>query len=144
MSTDAFFDHIYKGGCIEASQAVEDLRLWFKRQVLHCKELKLALPDGMLRIQALDKIMEGLLRRDAQASFRISTFRLQRKIDIRPEEETLENFFDLLLAEAEYVMRGQAKEEGVGQSGEQPGIKSMNMPPLQGKGERRGSVTCKW
>ena len=128
---------------VEASQAVEDLRLW-KRQVLRCKELKLALPDGLLRIQALDKIMKGLLRRDAQASFRISTFRLQQKIDIRPEEETLENFFDLLLAEAEYMMMGQTKEEGSGQSGKPPGIKSINVTPQHGKGERAGGVVCKW
>ena len=128
---------------MDAGQAVEDLRLW-KRQVLRCKELKLALPDGLLRIQALDKIMKGLLRRDAQASFRISTFRLQQKIDIRPEEETLENFFDLLLAEAEYMMMGQAKEEGGSQSGKPPGIKSVNVAPPQGKGERVGSAVCKW
>ena len=58
--------------------------------------------------------MGGLLKKDAQASFRISTFRLQHKIDLKPDEQTLEHFFDLLLAEAEFMMMGQRKEEVAG------------------------------
>ena len=82
--------------------------------MLRCRELKLALPDGLLRIQALDRVMGGLLKKDAQASFRISTFRLQHKIDLKPDEQTLEHFFDLLLAEAARVHDDGTKERGSG------------------------------
>ena len=130
----------------DAKSAVEDLRLW-KRQVLRCKELRLALPDGLLRVQALDRITQGLLRRDGQASFRISTFRLQHRIDVRPEEETLENFFDLLLAEAEYMLVGGVDEESQkphGSGTSRGAVKAVSFPGGEDKSEKSGVSACKW
>ena len=130
----------------DPKSAVEDLRLW-KRQVLRCKELRLALPDGLLRVQALDRIMQGLLRRDGQASFRISTFRLQHRIDVRPEEETLENFFDLLLAEAEYMLVGGLDEEAQkphGSGTSKGAVKAVSLPGGEDKSEKSGVSACKW
>ena len=137
-------------GTKEASdprKAVEDLRLW-KRQVLRCQELKLSLPDGLLRLQALDRVMGGLLKKVVQASFRISTFRLQHRLDVKPEEQALNSFFDLLLAEAEYMMMASSEQEAVdgSQGGGKASVKMMN---AQGSGapeanDKTYTGSCRW
>ena len=136
---------------VDPREAVDSLRLW-KRQMLRCRELKLSLPDGLLRIQALDRIMNSLLKKDGQASFRISTFRLNHKIDVRPEEGSLDHFFDLLLAEAEYMMTSAGGEDtmtsGSGQTTttNRASVKSMmqNSPGEKGGDKPFGSVACRW
>ena len=59
-----------------AMQAAESLRLW-KRQVIRAGELQATLPDPTLQVRALDTIMEELLAKDSQASFRVSSFRMR-------------------------------------------------------------------
>ena len=119
--------------------AVEALRLW-KRQCLRCVELKLSLPDALLRIQALDRIMVGLLSKDLQVSFRVSTYRLQNKIDVKPTEEGVTGFFDLLLAEAENMMiAGRDHEEGKQEESNKPAVKSVLSP-----NKEKAVNACKW
>ena len=71
--------HIHKvyqpGGVAERQQMLASITNTKEAQDAHTAVE--ALPDGLLRIQALDRVMGGLLKKDAQASFRISTFRLQ-------------------------------------------------------------------
>ena len=64
-----------------ALEAAESLRMW-RRQVSRAMELEATLPDCTLQVRALDHIMSEVLSRDAQASFRVSTFRFQRAVDV--------------------------------------------------------------
>ena len=50
----------------------------------HCNrsgELEASLPHSTLMIKALDRTTESLLSKLQQASFRVSTFRLQYEVD---------------------------------------------------------------
>lgn len=91
------------------SEAVERLRLW-RRQLPRATELNAALPDPVLQVRALDVVMQDLLKRDAQASFRISAFRLQHQVDVRPDTESVQKFFELLLAEADLMQHARQKD----------------------------------
>ena len=63
--------------------AVQQLRLW-KRQKNRALELGLALPDPLILVRAVDNIMRDLLGRHQEASFRVSAFRMQHQLDVRP------------------------------------------------------------
>ena len=54
------------------SEAAAALRAW-KRQWVRAKELQASLPDPMIQVRSLDKIMATILAKDAQAMFRVST-----------------------------------------------------------------------
>lgn len=115
------------------SEAVERLRLW-RRQLLRATELNAALPDPVLQVRALDVVMQDLLKRDAQASFRISAFRLQHQVDVRPDTESVQKFFELLLAEADLMQHARQEdlELGVLENGEAEGRKSAAIKQLGG------------
>ena len=84
-------------------EAVSALRLW-KRQAQRAKELKASVPDPVLQVRALMTVMEDLLAKDSQASFRVSSHRMTNGIDNAPTEEDIQLFYDLLLAEAEQMV----------------------------------------
>ena len=91
--------------------AVQQLRLW-KRQKNRALELGLALPDLLILVRAaVDNIMRDLLGRHQEASFRVSAFRMQHQLDVRPTLESLAHFHDLLLAEADQMLYGRTEEE---------------------------------
>ena len=64
-------------------------------------ELYAQLPDPLLMIRTLDEITRHLVETTPQASFRVSTFRTQNALDVRPSVANVWLFYDLLLAEAE-------------------------------------------
>ena len=78
-----------------AVEAVQRLRLW-KRQWTRSCELGASAPDPVLLIGALDAIMKGLLARDSQATFRVSTYRMANEVDIRPTAATVMQYHELL------------------------------------------------
>ena len=105
-----------------ASQAVQRLRHW-KRQQTRAGELGLTLPDPLIMVKALDSIMVDLWNQHPQASFRVSAFRMHQQIDVRPTMESLENLYDLLLAEADQMVYGKAGE--VGEKDQKPSVKML-------------------
>ena len=96
------------------AEAVQSLRHW-KRQAQRAAELHATLPDAVIQVKALTEIMENLLQRDSQASFRVSSYRMNHGIDIAPTDQDVCQFFDLLLAEAEHMVTSMGE---------------MDMPPL--------------
>ena len=91
------------------SEAVASLRLW-KRQAQRAAELHATMPDAVLQVRALTVIMENLLNKCSQASFRISAYRMNHGIDINPTDSDIAQFYDLLLAEAEHMVSSQSSE----------------------------------
>ena len=98
-----------------AQEAVEDLRLWH-RQLLRTCELKAALPDPTLLIAALDQIMRQVLAREVQATFRVNTFRMNNSVDVRPSRESVLQFYEVLLAEAETLVGSASNAMAEGKS----------------------------
>ena len=92
-----------------AMQAAESLRLW-KRQVIRAGELQATLPDPTLQVRALDTIMKELLEKDSQASFRVSSFRMQHQVDVCPSATCVSQLFEVLLAEADQMLYGKTSE----------------------------------
>ena len=89
-------------------QAVEQLRLW-KRQLLRTQELGASSPDPTLLIHALHATMRKVLRLDSQAAFRVSVYRMQQQVDVKPSHEGVCRFHEILLAEAELLAGGQSR-----------------------------------
>ena len=110
---------------------MEHLRLWHS-QLLRTGELKAALPDATLLIGALDQIVRKVLSTEAQATFRINTFRIRNSIGVRPTTELVHQFYEVLLVEAE-TMVGSALVEAV----EPPAIKLLQNGTPTKTGEER-------
>lgn len=83
------------------------------------------MPDAVLQVRALTAIMEGLLAKDSQASFRVSSHRMANGIDVAPTEEDIGLFYDLLLAEAEYMVTSTATQADLGTSDNKPQVKAL-------------------
>ena len=115
-----------------AKDAVESLRRWRRRQ-LRAVELHAALPDPSLMVKGLTTLCADILMSAPQASFRLSTFRLQQRLDINPTTESLDAYYNMLLAEMEHLT---LSPETTTQTA---GIKAMNVtkPPLN-KGAMKG------
>ena len=127
--------HEDQGSHYTPQEAVEHLRLWHP-QLLRTGELKAALPDATLLIGALDQIVRKVLSTEAQATFRINTFRIRNSVDVRPTTESVHQFYKVLLAEAE-TMVGSALVEAV----EPPAIKLLqNGTPTK----TGGGKICAW
>ena len=98
------------------------------RQLQRAKELGLMLPDATLLIKGADALLGPVLTKSQQASFRLNSFRNERKLDYAPA-------FDSILAEYELLQQsdpGEAKEPKINkvQEGEEEG------QPKGGKGKR--------
>ena len=109
---------------------------------MRAAELGASLPDPILLVQALGRVMAKLLQQQAQAAFRISTYRLQHGIDIRPSRDGVESFHELLLAEAE-LMVGATPQDGSQVS--KPVIKVMATSSTPSAREHpSGTSICRW
>ena len=121
-------------------EAVEELRLW-KRQWLRTKELGASLPDPTLLTNALDGTMKKMLQSDEQAAFRVNTYRMQHSVDVRPTQEGVQHFYEVLLAEAEMLVGAVAvdkKSEG------DPAVKAIQGPTTPQRQEGASTPVCEW
>ena len=105
-----------------ASQTVHRLRQW-KRQQTRASELGLTLPDPLIMVKALDAIMVDLWPQHPQASFRVSAFRMHQQIDVKPTMASLDNLYDLLLAEADQMVYGKSGD--VSEKEQKPSVKML-------------------
>ena len=122
-------------GCAEATQ----LRMW-KRQRMRAIELGAALPNLMLQVQAIDRVGSGVLGKNPQSLFRVSSFRMEGNLDECPTEETLLQFYELMLAEMDALSTGAMTV-----SGEKPSVKAMQNPgKANGKGDNPSMICRDW
>ena len=85
-----------------AKEATERLRKW-RRHQLRAQELHVTLPDPSIMVKGLTTLCTDVLAGAPQASFRLSTFRLQQCLDLNPTRESLEAYYQMLLAEMEHL-----------------------------------------
>ena len=71
--------------------------------------MRVSVPDPSLQLRALDKLSPPL---GPSATFRVQTFRSQTLLDQAPSEASVYQFSELLLAEAEDAVLGEAVEKG--------------------------------
>ena len=121
-------------------EAAESLRLW-RRQMQRAKELEATLPDATLQVRALDVIMSTVLEGDAQASFRVSSFRLQHEVDTRPTQETVGLLYDVMLAEADQLVHCKPQEASVREDSVAVKALATASPGRSGRG---GNVCKMW
>ena len=81
-------------------EALEQLRAW-KRYLRRAQELKIATPDATLLVGALEKYVGVIVKASPQTSFRLNSARAGLRIDVAPVVDSVLQFADVVLAEAE-------------------------------------------
>eukprot|EP00435_Cladocopium_sp_Y103_P019170 s4393_g4.t1 len=118
------------------AEAVATLTLW-KRQFQRAQELHASLPDPVLQVRALTTVMDYLLGQDQQASFRVSSYRMENSIDTAPTATSVIMFHALLLAEAEHMITSSAdnkhEETPHNTNAQKPSVKAMTHTPTRGR-----------
>lgn len=125
----------------DATTASAMLRMW-KRQRARAVELRATLPDNMLQVRALDKIVGNLLGKHPQVAFRISTFRLEARIDERPSNEALMGFHELLTAEMDTLMHSAPVPNAPKE--DQPAAKALQGDPKSPPRDGGEEKVCKY
>ena len=81
-------------------EALEQLRAW-KRYLRRAQKLKIATPDATLLVGALEKYVGVIVKASPQTSFRLNSARAGLRIDVAPVVDSVLQFADVVLAEAE-------------------------------------------
>ena len=68
------------------------------------------LPDATLLIKGADALLGPVLMKSQQASFRLNSFRNERKLDYAPAFESIVAFGQLILAEYELLQHSEPGE----------------------------------
>ena len=106
--------------------------------------MRVSVPDPSLQLRALDKLSPPL---GPSATFRVQTFRSQTLLDQAPSEASVYQFSELLLAEAEDAVLGEAVEKGPKKSNvakadgqDMPAGKGGKGKENGGKGKEKGTA----
>ena len=145
-------------------------RRWL-RQLQRAKELGLMLPDATLLIKGADALLGPVLTKSQQASFRLNSFRNERKLDYAPAFDSIVAFGQLILAEYELLQHSEpgepkkpkvnkvveGEEEGqpkggkgksgktsVSDSGNGKGVKGGGNNPADPPPNKPGKTVCKY
>ena len=81
------------------------LKRW-QKLYKRCQELSLQVPDPLLLVRALDGLAKPLNQKP-QSTFRLSSFRNTAKLDVAPNEFSVLQYCELLIAESEQVLLAQ-------------------------------------
>ncbi|CAE7494271.1 RE1 [Symbiodinium natans] len=111
------------GNGVQSNHAA--LRKW-ERLYRRCVELGLAPPDPTLLVRALDGLGKTIGNKSPHIAFRLATFRHQYQLDAIPNETSVLQYCQLLLAEAEAWMI--AASAG-GEPAKHPRVATMNQDP---------------
>ena len=84
-------------------KAVVSLRSW-ARWLRRCKDLGVSAPDPSLLTRGLTTMTKKVLEGDPEVSFRTSLVRSSLAVDTTPTYETVEKFYNHLLAECESMV----------------------------------------
>eukprot|EP00438_Fugacium_kawagutii_P034398 Skav207733 [mRNA] locus=scaffold362:324153:328160:+ [translate_table: standard] len=144
--------------CSTVQDMVTALRSW-RRHFGRAREIGAAIPDATLLLKALDPLVVTVGKDDAQASFRLAQSRVALAIDERPDENTIWQFSQCLLAELE-TMHLKASTSSTTtpiklkpMDGESLGATDNSKPSTEGNPNANGkgkgisgnaSTPCKW
>ena len=121
-------------------EAIDSLRGW-QRYYKQAQELKPTVPDPLLQVAALNDMVKQVVQLDMQVQFRVSTFRMQRQVDVAPTQSVVENFYTMLLAELEHLHHtAKPGQAGAGDAK----LKKMNGEGGKGDGKQGGKGACQW
>ena len=81
-------------------EACAGVRSW-RRFYTRTKEIDATVPDPIILLKALEPAVQLVSQLDAQATFRLAQSRAQLQVDARPEESSVWNYSECLLAELE-------------------------------------------
>ena len=84
----------------EASSAVTSLRTW-SRWLRRCRDLGVQAPDPSLLVRGLSKMVQAVMDRNKDASFRTSLVKSTLQIDTNPSYDKVDSYFQHLMAECE-------------------------------------------
>ena len=123
------------------------LRKW-ERLYRRCKELGLQAPDPTLLVRALDSLARVINNKSPQAVFRLSTFRHTSHLDVVPNEGTVLQYAQLLVAELETLMLSLSEGKhqrvaalnGAQKGGEPQEGGGKGKPNLKGKPNGKAAV----
>ena len=125
--------------------AVKSLRKW-RRWMVRAVEVGVSLPDPSLQVRGLDKLQPPNL--PASSEFRLQTLRTQSLLDQVPSQDAVHEYAELLLAECEAALLGEAaeKRQKVAKADVLQGAEGSE-PKGKGKGEKgtsgEGKKSCK-
>ena len=122
-----------------SAASVNALRKW-RRCLARAHELQVIVPDPSLQLKGLERLTPTL---SDTAAFRVQTFRTQALLDQAPTQQTVLQFSELLLAEAEEAVLSEAADKGgarqtVAKADEVPGKGGKN--GKEGKGALKGAA----
>ena len=84
----------------EAGKAVTSLRTW-SRWLRRCRDLGVQAPDPSLLARGLTRMLQAVMERNQDASFRTSLVKSTLQIDTNPSYDKVESYFKHLMAECE-------------------------------------------
>ena len=114
-----------------SSASVKALRKW-RRWLARARELQVIVPDPSLQLKGLERLTPTL---SDTAAFRVQTFRMQALLDQAPTQQTVLQFSELLLAEAEEAILSETADKG---GAKQTVAKADEVPGKGGKGGKEG------
>ena len=130
--------------------AIAGLRRWlrWKRRAL---DINVSLPDPMVMLRGLDKLVGRVLNTNPALQFRINLIRSTLKVDSMPTLTTVEQLAESTMAELDQLAYSRRKEKGAPGNQEiaKPKVKKLEegppMSPGPGKGSGgKGSTPCKY
>ena len=101
-------------------------------RLARARELQVIVPDPSLQLKGLERLTPTL---SDTAAFRVQTFRTQALLDQAPTQQTVLQFSELLLAEAEEAILSEAADRG---GAKQTVAKADEVPGKGGKGGKEG------
>ena len=91
--------------CYNQEKALNNLKLW-KRRIERAKELKAAIPDPVILLNALDTITYNAVRKDQRRLFRVNAAREALSVDTVTTEEGVQKIALLIEGELEDAITG--------------------------------------
>ncbi|CAE7241442.1 RE1 [Symbiodinium sp. CCMP2592] len=119
-----------------SAASVKALRKW-RRWLARARELQVIVPDPSLQLKGLERLAPTL---SDTAAFRVQTFRSQALLDQAPTQQTVLQFSELLLAEAEEAVLSEAADKG---GARQTVAKADEVPGKGGKVGKEGKGASK-
>ena len=130
------------------------IRTW-RSWICRAEELHVGIPDSMVLIQALSKVVENLTKHGgSQVGFRIAAARQELEVDRRPTLITTKEFAEFLQAEAEdlaltmpHLSSSKTTSSGAGLqpvAGAQPTIKALAGGVGGGDGQPKTKSACRY
>ena len=121
----------------------EALRQW-QRQLRRAEELQLALPDPLLMVHALTELTKTVTNGDKEMAFRVSTFRMNARVDTGPTMESVNDLLQLLIAEVDHALHASKTTSKAGGEKDKEQDEAKIKAMKAGTPEKTEKVFCKY